>query len=145
MDAQFLSTTHDYAGILLVTSDGRFVCQQRDDKPGIDNPGKVATFGGTVEEGETPRYAAWRELTREETNLSLAEEDLTLYYQDVAHRPLTDEYESRHFFFTRISDEQLDSLEVYEGQRWVYVDDENDTRLVDSWRTALQAYRGRSN
>ncbi len=29
--------------------------QQRDNKVGIDNPGKVATFGGTVENGETYR------------------------------------------------------------------------------------------
>ncbi|MAU34095.1 NUDIX hydrolase, partial [Candidatus Saccharibacteria bacterium] len=58
---------HHYAGILLVTESGKLIGQRRDDKPGIDNPGKVATFGGTVEEGESFRYAAWRELVEEET------------------------------------------------------------------------------
>lgn len=60
---------HHYAGVLIETEDGRLIGQQRDDKPGIDNPGRVGTFGGTVEKGEDPKQAAWRELVQEETNL----------------------------------------------------------------------------
>ena len=82
-------TKHHYAGILIITQSGRLIGQQRDDKKGIDNPGKVATFGGTVEDGEDYRHAAWRELVEEETNLNIAEDALELFLEDKSWRPLT--------------------------------------------------------
>lgn len=132
---------HHYAGVLLVTNDGRMVGQQRDDKPGIDNPGKVATFGGTVEDGEDYRHAAWRELVEEETNLIIPEESLELLLEDESWRPLTSEWEKRHFYVARITNEDLNNLEVYEGQGWAVINDENDPNLADAWRTVIQEYR----
>jgi 8-oxo-dGTP pyrophosphatase MutT (NUDIX family) len=103
--------THHYAGVLVVTKSGKMIGQQRDDKPGIDNPGKIATFGGTVEEGESYRYAAWRELVEEETNLNIQEESLELFLEDTSWRPLTSEWEARHFYKVIIDDTVLDTLE----------------------------------
>lgn len=56
---------NQYAGILVVTTDGRLALQQRDNIPSIKNPGKISTFGGAVETGESLRLAAVRELEEE--------------------------------------------------------------------------------
>lgn len=131
---------HHYAGIIIETEDGRIIGQQRDNIPGIDNPGKVGTFGGAVEVGEGPRQAAWRELVQEETNLKIDIDALRPFLVDVAFRNLTNEQEVRHFFSVTISDEQLESLKVYEGQGWVEIAGSEDTRLIDLWRPVVRAY-----
>lgn len=38
-----------YAGALLITPDYKIIFQQRDNRPGIINPGQITTFGGAVE------------------------------------------------------------------------------------------------
>lgn len=53
------------AAALLVTPDGRYLMQLRDDKPAILLPGHWALFGGTVDPGETPEAAMRRELEEE--------------------------------------------------------------------------------
>jgi 8-oxo-dGTP diphosphatase len=53
------------AAALLVTPDGRYLMQHRDDLPHILLPGHWACFGGTVEAGETPEAALRRELEEE--------------------------------------------------------------------------------
>lgn len=50
--------THHYAGVFLATTSGKIVGQQRDDKPDIDNPNRIGSFGGTVEDGEDPLTSA---------------------------------------------------------------------------------------
>jgi len=129
---------HHYAGVFLVAPGGHVVGQRRDDISNIDNPGKVAAFGGTVEDCEKPREAAWRELTQEETNLRLALEDIHYLMDDVAWRELTGEWEVRHFFYAPISDEQLEALEVFEGAGWASISSPGDTDLIDSWREATR-------
>ena len=57
--------THAAAGVFLLTPDGRIILQLRDDIPGIDNPGKITSFGGAAEPGETPVECALRELSEE--------------------------------------------------------------------------------
>ena len=131
---------HHYAGVLLVTNNGRLIGQQRDSKPNIDNPGKVATFGGTVEKGEDYRYAAWRELVKEETNLNMPEDSLTLFFEDKSWRPLTSEWEQRHFYYARIDEKDLDSLKVYEGQGWAEINGADDPKLVEGWRVVIKGY-----
>ena len=42
----------EVAGALLVDTLGRFLLQQRDDKPGIVEPGKIGLFGGHREGNE---------------------------------------------------------------------------------------------
>lgn len=48
-----------------VNPDGEILLQQRDDRPNLRFPGCWVTFGGAVEEGETPDEAIHRELFEE--------------------------------------------------------------------------------
>jgi 8-oxo-dGTP diphosphatase len=50
---------------LFIIKDNRILLQLRDDKPEIPFPNCWSTFGGAVEEGETPLYALKRELKEE--------------------------------------------------------------------------------
>ncbi|MBP7760220.1 NUDIX domain-containing protein [Candidatus Saccharibacteria bacterium] len=99
--------------VLVVDSEGNFVMQHRDDKPGITNPGRVTSFGGSAEIDENTRDAAYRELC-EETNLSLSKDDLrylvTLFQDKVADG--TSRWAT--YFVVKVQD--TSNLEVYEGQ-----------------------------
>jgi ADP-ribose pyrophosphatase YjhB (NUDIX family) len=128
---------HHFAGAFLVTNTGKVVGQRRDDIPTIDNPGKAA-FGGTVETGEKPLNAVWRELVQEETNLKVDVEDIRHLLDDVAWRELTKEWEVRHFFYVEVNDEELENLEVYEGQGWAYINSPSDPMLIESWREPVR-------
>lgn len=112
---------HHYAGVILVTESGRVIGQLRDDKPGIDNPGNIGPFGGSVEGSETFLEAAYRELVEEETNLVLQPKDLRLFWESVEWRPFTSEWEGYHIFTAVIPDQALETLEVYEGQGWAEI------------------------
>jgi len=50
---------------LIVDAAGRFLLQHRDDKPGISNPGKWGSFGGSLEPYETPEEGFLREIAEE--------------------------------------------------------------------------------
>ena len=130
---------HHFAGAFLITKSGKVVGQHRDDKPNIDNPGKVSSFGGTVEPDDpTPLDAVWREIVQEETNLKISKQDITHLVDDVAWRKLTGEWEVRHFFYVYIDDAILDNLEVYEGQGWSYISGPEDPNIVDSGRPIVK-------
>ena len=66
-----------YVGALLVDTNGKLIAQQRDDKPGITNPGMVSLFGGTSHEGEPPTETLRREL-QEELELEVNSSNLLL-------------------------------------------------------------------
>jgi len=68
------------AGILVIQA-GKFVLQERDDKPTIADPGMFSIWGGAAEGDETPAQAAIREL-EEETGVKVALSDLK-YLSDV--------------------------------------------------------------
>jgi len=53
------------ATALIVNSEGRFLLQHRDDKPGIYNPGLWGSFGGAIEPYEPPDEGLLRELREE--------------------------------------------------------------------------------
>lgn len=130
--------THHYAGVVVYTESGMIIGQQRDDIPGIDNPGMVGTFGGALNPGEDPQVAAWRELIHEETNLDKEVSDLEPLLNDVAWRKLTGEWAVRHFFTVMISNSELEALEVYEGRGWSLVT-ENNPHIITSWRPIFNA------
>jgi len=67
-----------YAGVLLITPNGKVIMQQRDSKTNIVNSGKITTFGGSLEANETPEEAALREL-REELSLNLSKDEISLF------------------------------------------------------------------
>nr|AIA15747.1 NUDIX domain protein [uncultured bacterium]AIA15816.1 NUDIX domain protein [uncultured bacterium] len=135
--------TDCYAGVVICTEDGLVIGQQRDDIPGIDNPGMVGTFGGALEAGETPQLAAWRELVEEETNLVRVATDFEPLLTDIAWRKLTGAWVVRHFFTIGITRKELNNLKVYEGQGWAIVSDDNPN-VIPSWRPIFSAASERS-
>lgn len=80
--AGFDECERSYVGALLVDTNGKLIAQQRDDKPGITNPGMVSLFGGTSHESESPIETLRREL-REELELEVNSNNLLL--QTVKH------------------------------------------------------------
>ncbi len=50
---------------ILLDTEGRLLLQQRDDIPGILQPGKISLFGGHRENGETCLQCAVREIAEE--------------------------------------------------------------------------------
>lgn len=66
------------AAVILVSKNNEFLLQQRDNKPGITNPGQISCFGGAIEPGEEPAACALREI-KEETSLSLKPSDIKLF------------------------------------------------------------------
>jgi len=57
-------------GLILENNDGKILLQLRDNKPSIPYPNCWGTFGGHIEEGETPEEAIKREI-KEELNYDL--------------------------------------------------------------------------
>ena len=80
--AGFDECEKSYVGTLLVDTNGKLIAQQRDDKPGITNPGMVSLFGGTSHEGEPPTETLRRELQEE---LELEVDSNSLLLQTVKH------------------------------------------------------------
>ena len=61
---------HRFSSVALVDRRGWLLMQERDEHPVID-PEKWGLPGGSIEPGETPEQAAYRELA-EETGVDLA-------------------------------------------------------------------------
>ena len=80
--AGFDECERSYVGALLVDTNGKLIAQQRDDRPGITNPGMVSLFGGTSHEGESPIETLRREI-QEELELEVNSSNLLL--QTVKH------------------------------------------------------------
>lgn len=137
---EMTEVSHHYAGVFLVTPSGMIIGQLRDDKPGIDNPGRVSAFGGTVEVGEDVPSAALRELS-EETNLDVSRIKLEPYFETVAWRELTREWESQHFFYATLTEEKLQHLKIFEGQGWVEIASPDDNRLTAQSKLAIMRLR----
>jgi 8-oxo-dGTP pyrophosphatase MutT (NUDIX family) len=104
----------DAVAALLVTRDGRYVLQQRDDKEGIFFPGFWGNFGGAIESGESPEQALAREL-REELGVSF--ESFTHFCRLVMDFRYGNAGEVvRHFFTVPIDASQVDAIVIGEGR-----------------------------
>jgi 8-oxo-dGTP diphosphatase len=123
---------HEVAGVMLIDKRGNIVAQLRDDKPTINDPGKVGFFGGGMEAGETPLQGALRELD-EETNLGLTADDvqpfMTYIMDETSAGP--GKYRVHIFIATGIDPT---TMEVYEGQRAYILDNPTDPLLADAVR-----------
>ena len=97
-----------YVGALLVDTNGKLIAQQRDDKPGITNPGMVSLFGGTSHEGESPIETLRREL-QEELELEVNSNNLLL--QTVKHENGTNVACSIYI----VTGVDAEKLELHEG------------------------------
>ena len=94
--------------ILLIDKDEKILLQLRDDKPTIHDPGKWGTFGGGIEEGETPLQGAIRE-TKEELDYDLVDPDYAGNYPYNGY--------DVHFYTKKDPTLKLENLTVHEGQR----------------------------
>lgn len=103
---------------ILISTDGEFILQQRENKPGIARPGMITNFGGGMEEGEKPLDAIIREI-REELNIQLNETDFTYLGSSVRKNPLSNNKYLAHLFVAR--DIEKDSLSLEEGEAIVYL------------------------
>ncbi len=110
------STLNQYAGALLVTPDGKIILQQRDNKPGIMNPGQITTFGGAVEDGETPEQAIIRELKEE---LDLEYNQPKLY--KILHKTQATHGEDREMHIYLVQNIDPTALVVHEGQGYIQI------------------------
>jgi ADP-ribose pyrophosphatase YjhB (NUDIX family) len=97
-------------------------------------------FGGSSEPGETPLSTAWRELIQEETNLKTGKNSLIPFFEQINWRKMTSEWERGYFFYTRISNKQLDELEVYEGVGWRDIMGSDDPSLAEVLRPVINKF-----
>lgn len=99
---------------LIVTPDGRYLMQHRDNLPGIFFPGFWGCFGGAVEAGESPADAMRRELVEE---LGWAPVDLRFFttlglgFSFAGHGVLP-----RHFFVAAVEPSEVATMRLSEGQ-----------------------------
>jgi ADP-ribose pyrophosphatase YjhB (NUDIX family) len=108
-------TPGDAAVALLVLEDGRYLMQQRDQKPGIFYPGHWGLFGGGVEPGETAETALRRELHEE---LRLEEPIVASWFTRITldFTPCGNGPVERHFFEVPLSTAQMERLVLGEGR-----------------------------
>ena len=100
---------------LIVTADGRYLLQLRDDVPRIHMPGNWALFGGHVEAGESDEKALCRELAEE---LDFRVTSLAPFLETAYEIPGTSIGPIRKAFFEVPFDERdLRTLTLREGQR----------------------------
>lgn len=105
-----------YAGALLITPDYKIIFQQRDNRPGIINPGQITTFGGAVEDSESSEQAIVREL-KEELDLDYNQPKLYQIFQKTKE----DHGEDREMYIYLMKNVNPASLTIYEGQGCILI------------------------
>ena len=106
----------DHAAVaLLVLEDGRYLLQQRDQKPGIFYPGHWGLFGGGIEPDETAEMALRRELHEE---LGLREPIVASWFTKITldFTPWGSGSVERHFYEVRLTATQMERLVLGEGR-----------------------------
>ena len=102
------------AAALLVTPDGRYLMQLRDDNPGISFPGFFCLFGGAMEPGEDVEMGLQRELREE---LELEASDISYFSQFVFDAAYDDgTLRQRYYFEISIDPDVIDTLVLHEGK-----------------------------
>lgn len=131
---------------LVVDTQGNFVMQKRDNKPGISNPNMVTGFGGHLDSTDkTLRDGIAREL-REETNLKFSNAELR--YFKTYHKQPDIHGEDSYVTYFILPNVSTEGLEVYEGQGFEIVspDDDFDTILLSPLvRQVLEEFTARSS
>ena len=96
--------------VIILNSVNKFLLQLRDNKPGIEFPGKWSLFGGGMETGETPTECIIREI-KEEINLQVAQEEI-IYFKEYK---LENEIIHTFVFKTNLSPSK--EIQLNEGQK----------------------------
>lgn len=118
LDGHFLTSrarlnAGDAAAAIIVTEDGRYLLQLRDDLPQIWYPGHWGLFGGAIDPGENELEALHREL-REELELEATETRLFTGFEF----DLNPEAKRRHFrnyYEVRVTEATVGRLILHEG------------------------------
>ncbi|HLD04797.1 MAG TPA: NUDIX domain-containing protein [Candidatus Nanoarchaeia archaeon] len=98
--------------LLLQNNEGKILLQLRDDKPEIPYPGCWGTFGGQIEEKETPEEAITREI-REETSYELTDPEY------IGNFPFEN---YNQYVFRKIDlTIRLEALNITEGQKGAFL------------------------
>jgi UDP-N-acetylmuramate--alanine ligase len=130
--------------VLVIDSDKNFIFQVRDNNPNITNPGMITGFGGSMEESESTREGAYREL-KEETNLSFEKDQLT--YLKTIFQPTVRDGTSRWVTYYTLENISSEGIEVYEGQGYKKISvnaDMDGFNLSPMIRQAIEAYLSKS-
>ncbi len=134
------NTDKKYAGVLLITPEGKVLMQQRDNNPNIMNPELVTTFGGSVEEGETPEQTAIREM-KEEVFLNLSTEDISFFKIFEKNKIIHGEDITCYIYIAKDIDKN--NLVVREGKGFVEIskdDNLNDYKFSILAKEILEDY-----
>ena len=102
------------AAALLVTPDGRYLMQLRDDNPRIFLPAHWALFGGSIDSGEDAAAAMRRELAEE---LEFAARSIRPFTDMTIGLPLPDAPRRDHltFFEVPIDESDIARMVLHEG------------------------------
>lgn len=103
----------------LICKAGRYLCQHREDRPGVAFPGFWGLFGGAIESGESADDALQRELL-EELGLEFLDSELLI---TSTHDSWFDKRKTRKaFFIIELSQAQAGKLVLQEGQAMAWLD-----------------------
>jgi 8-oxo-dGTP pyrophosphatase MutT (NUDIX family) len=106
----------DAAVALVVTEDGRYLLQLRDQKPGIFFPGRWGVFGGAIDAGETPLEALRRELAEELSLHDAGPRYFTRVTLDFSYAGEGLGEVARHYYELSIRSDQIGTLKLGEGR-----------------------------
>ena len=118
---------NNYAGVLFITKENTLLLQQRDDKPNIVNPGMITTFGGLVEDNETPIEGLLREIN-EETNLKPKGKDL-IFFKNLSK--VEDDGTETLLHLYLLKDISKSLLDIYEGKGWFEIKKEDELSNIN--------------
>jgi 8-oxo-dGTP pyrophosphatase MutT (NUDIX family) len=103
------------AAAILLSTDGRYLLQHRDNRPDIWDPDRWGLFGGAIDPGETPEDALARELAEE---LELRPRATPTYFTQVAwdYGRWGHGIKLRYYFEVIVTDDELLRSVQHEGQ-----------------------------
>lgn len=151
LDGHFLTSrvrlnAGDAAAAIIVTEDGRYLLQRRDNLPQIWYPDHWGLFGGAIDPGENGIEALHREL-REELELEVADTRLFTGFEFDLNPEARRRY-FRNYYEVRLTEAMFSRLVLHEGAEMrLLTGDEalSLPRLVpyDAFALFLHHHRGR--
>ena len=133
----------EVASAIMIDTQGRFLLQQRDEAPGIAQPGKIGLFGGHRKNGETYLQCVVREVYEEIGYFISPDRFEHLVSYSGTEFDIDGDTMRGEFFIAR--DIPIDKLNVTEGSLLVVEPDQLATlehNLAPSVRFAMQAFEG---
>jgi len=120
------------AAVILVSEDGRYLMQRRDNIRGIFYPGHLGVFGGACDGDETYEQAAVREL-EEELSLFLSGRLKYFSRMSFSFEPFGYGIVERVYYTATLTDREISSIRLGEGQGFELIE---AGRLLSAERVA---------